>query len=88
VLSADGAFLKGGELTHGEAGAAWRRQQSAGWPTDPAFSRNPKPPALAGGVFTRITAAQRVLARFRSSVDSGDVQNRHLSPIMGARHRA
>jgi len=23
--------------------------QSAGWPTDPAYSRNPKPPALAGG---------------------------------------
>ncbi len=27
------------------------RQQSAGWPIDPAFSRNRKPPALAGGVF-------------------------------------
>jgi hypothetical protein len=25
--------------------------QSAEWPIDPAFSRNPKPPALAGGVF-------------------------------------
>ena len=25
--------------------------QSAEWPTNPAFSRNPKPPALAGGVF-------------------------------------
>ncbi len=28
------------------------RQQSAGWLIDPAFSRNLKPPALAGGVFT------------------------------------
>jgi hypothetical protein len=26
--------------------------QSAVWPTDPAYSRNPKPPALAGGAFT------------------------------------
>ncbi len=25
---------------------------SAGWLIDPAFSRNAKPPALAGGVFT------------------------------------
>ena len=28
------------------------RQPSAEWPINPAFSRNPKPPALAGGVFT------------------------------------
>ena len=29
-----------------------KRRLSAEWPINPAFSRNPMPPALAGGVFT------------------------------------
>ena len=29
----------------------WESGQSAEWPVDPAFSRNPKPPDSAGGVF-------------------------------------
>ena len=36
---------------------------SAAWPINPAFSRNPKPPALAGGVFTgQVNAVGTVLA--------------------------
>ena len=30
--------------------------ESAGWRTDPALSRNPKPPPLGGGVFTSMPA--------------------------------
>ena len=33
--------------------------RSAGWRINPAFSRNPKPPALAGGVFTGLKAIPR-----------------------------
>jgi len=40
-------------------------QQAAGWPTDPAFSRNRKPPTLVGGAFIgRINmAVGRIAAR-------------------------
>ncbi len=56
--------------------------QSAEWPTNPAFSRNPKPPALAGGVFIQwdgtaqsdvaaIPPSHRIQAEFEVKNSSG-----------------
>jgi hypothetical protein len=36
-------------ITNGFLAMKCQHCQSAGWQTDPAFSRNRKPPALAGG---------------------------------------
>ena len=39
-----------------------RRRKSAVWPIDPSFSRNSKPPALVGGVFTVLDCIGIMLA--------------------------
>jgi len=46
--------------------------QSAEWPIDPAFSRNPKPPALAGGVFIQVLAVPDLVTQL-FNVSTGGV---------------
>ena len=78
-----------------EVGSFRMDRQSAEWPTDPAFSRNPKPPALAGGVFTskdeilraviqlRLENTRRMLAQFeRDDTDPAAATRRFIHILL------